>query len=151
MEVKVSGLDQVFKNLEATSEQIIQALARALYEDGGALLKEAQAITPWEFGVLVGSGYVTLPEITGSKIKVVLGFGGAAQAYAEIVHERLDVYHKPPTQAKYLETPFNARAKGFDQRIGRAVADILKRCLMKLGTTYNPSASRAHIKRHCHT
>jgi hypothetical protein len=126
MEIKVSGIDKVVKNLAATGEQIIQAVARALYEDGNALKLDAQAITPVDIGTLRSSGYVTLPEITGNEIKVVVGFGGAARAYAEIVHERLDVYHKPPTQAKYLETPFNARAKGFDQRIGKAVADILK-------------------------
>src|SRR4030095_6802232 len=126
MDVKVSGIDKVVKNLAATNEEITRALARALYEDGNALKLEAQAITPVDIGTLRSSGYVTPPEITGNEIKVVVGFGGAAQAYAEIVHERLDVYHEPPTQAKYLETPFNARAKGFDQRSGRAVADILK-------------------------
>jgi len=158
MDVKVSGLDQVVKNLEATSEQIIQALARALYEDGNALLNEAKTLVPVDLGTLASSGYVTLPEITGDTIEVTVGFGGAAKAYALYVHEgtgpavghasyfppkealedwanrhgipvgavQLAIYRRGTKPTKYLEEPFNARAKGFDQRIGRAVADILK-------------------------
>src|SRR4030095_6764164 len=158
MEVKVSGLDQVFKNLEATSEQIIQALARALYEDGNALLNEAKAIVPVDLGTLKSLGFVTFTEISAGTIDVTVGFGGAAKAYAVYVHEgtgpavghasyfppkealeawankhvipvgalQWAIYRRGTRPTKYLEEPFNHRAKGFDQRIGRAVADILK-------------------------
>ena len=43
-----------------------------------------------------------------ARIKVVVGYEAP---YAIYVHENLEAYHKPPTQAKYLEQPSRERKK----------------------------------------
>lgn len=126
MEVRTTGLDKVLENLNALPEQIISALGRALYQEGEGLMAEAKPITPIDTGVLRSSGFVKPPAVTDNDIVVEVGFGGAAASYALIVHERLDAYHNPPTQAKYLEEPFNRRTKGYNERIARAVIATLK-------------------------
>jgi hypothetical protein len=47
---------------------------------------------------------------------------GYEAPYTIFVHERLDLYHEPPTQAKFLEQP--AREWAF--RLGRMVFDLMK-------------------------
>lgn len=57
-------------------------------------------------GTLRASGYVARPQRDGKKISVTMGYGGAAEAYAVVQHERLD-YRHTTGQAKYLESVLN--------------------------------------------
>jgi hypothetical protein len=57
-------------------------------------------------GTLRASGYVNRPEREGRKLTVTMGYGGAAEAYAVVQHERLD-YRHTTGQAKYLESVLN--------------------------------------------
>jgi hypothetical protein len=102
-------------------------MGKALYQEGNDILRAAKVLTPVDTGVLKGSGFVNRPEVTGAEVSVTLGFGGAASAYAEVQHEELSYYHKPPTQAKYLEQPFTeAVNSGMEQRIARKLQQELK-------------------------
>ena len=91
---------------------------------------KSKPITPVEFGPLRASGFVDLPVSAGERIYVLLGFGGASAPYAIYVHERMDLRHKPPTQAKYLEQPFRQAQSGMDgrmaERVGRRIEDAAK-------------------------
>jgi hypothetical protein len=117
IEVEITGLDQLARNLAAQNELAIKDLAGAMYREAQALIAEAKVITPWKFGTLRSSGYVELPDIQGNQIIVTAGFGGAAQAYAIYVHEDPAAHHAPPTQYKFLEEPFNRRQPGLLDRI----------------------------------
>jgi len=65
------------------------------------------------------------PSVTGSSVEILLGYGGAASAYALYQHENLDLRHPDPTnphsdpkgQAKYLETPVRDQTKGLAGRL----------------------------------
>jgi len=93
-------------------------LAGALYEEATDIMAKAIPITPIEFGPLRASGRVEPPEVSGTSVSVTLGFGGAAAPYAVYVHERMDLSHKPPTQAKFLEQPVLEAQSGFGARLG---------------------------------
>ena len=54
-----------------------------------------------------------------ANLKLVVGYEAE---YAVHVHERLDLYHEPPTQAKFLEQP--GRELAF--RMGKKIADLMK-------------------------
>lgn len=111
------------RTLRLLGEKAPDAMGSALYQEGNDILRAAKEITPFDEGVLRGSGFVDLPKVSGGEVTVDLGFGGAASDYAEVQHEELSYYHKPPTQALFLEQPFNeAVANGMDVRI----ADKLK-------------------------
>lgn len=92
-------------------------MGAGLYQEGQAILRDTLPITPIEFGNLRASGQVEGPTLEGGSLEVTIGFGGASAPYALYVHERLDAYHEPPTQAKFLETTVNEHAKDFAGRM----------------------------------
>lgn len=118
--VDFKGGDAVMRALRLLGEKAPDAMGKALYQEGNDILRAAKVLTPIDTGVLKGSAFVNLPEVSGAEVSVTLGYGGAASDYAEVQHEELSYYHKPPTQAKYLEQPFNEAVNGgMDQRIAR--------------------------------
>ena len=104
--------------LRLLGEKAPDAMGKALYQEANDIIREAKVLTPFDTGVLHGSAFVNLPEVSGAEVSVTLGYGQAAKDYAEIQHEELSYYHKPPTQAKFFEQPFQeATGNGMEQRI----------------------------------
>lgn len=95
---------------------------------GDAIYAEAELImtdskdnyVPVDIGTLKASGYVNEPEEVGHKVSVELGYGGEADDYAWVQHERLDFHHEVG-EAKYLETPFNEAVNGLEGRLAERV------------------------------
>ena len=113
--------------LRLLGEKAPDAMGKALYQEANDIIREAKVLTPFDTGVLHGSAFVDLPKTNGGEVSVTLGYGQAASAYAEVQHEELSYYHKPPTQAKFLEQPFNeAVGNGMEQRIAYKLQQELK-------------------------
>lgn len=91
------------------------------------IMTEAKRLCPVETGALRGSGLVRLAEAETGRLIVTLGFGGPAAPYAGIVHERLDVRHRPPTQAKFLEVPVNHAAPTIPAELAARIRRGLQR------------------------
>lgn len=79
--------------------------------ESGAVLKEAlepvfelsQVYVPRDTQALAKSGYLEVRRI-GARNVAELGYARAGRpSYAAFVHENLEMYHKAPTQAKFLE------------------------------------------------
>jgi hypothetical protein len=90
--------------------------AGALYREGERIMTEAKRRTPVDTGALRASGFVHPPVVTGQRITLLLGFGGAAAPYALIVHEDLQARHTVG-QAKYLESVLHEALPGMDDRL----------------------------------
>lgn len=103
-----------------------QAAVRALYQLGEEILTQSQEIVPVDTGSLKRSGHTTLPAIEGDQIVVTIGYGGPSAPYALPVHERIDVFHRPPTQAKFLESPVLAAAKRLETALTQAVQNSVR-------------------------
>lgn len=116
--VDFKGGEEVMRALRLLGEKAPSAMGSALYQEANDILREAKVLTPFDTGVLAGSAFVDTPQINGAEVSVTLGYGQAAKEYAELQHEELSYYHKPPTQAKFLEQPFQeAASNGMEQRI----------------------------------
>lgn len=111
------GVATLIERLQKLEVEADVKLGSALYQEAQVILKETLPITPIQYGNLRTSGHVDPPATTGATTTVVIGFGGAAAPYALYVHERLDLAHKPPTQAKFLETVVNLHAVDFGERM----------------------------------
>jgi hypothetical protein len=93
-------------------------MERALYEFAlGRVMPLAKERTPVEFGTLRDSGLVDPPTSGFGYVKVELGFGGAASAYAIYVHEDLDAHHDVG-QAKFLSSAMDDTAADFLEEVG---------------------------------
>jgi hypothetical protein len=75
---------------------------------------KSQAWCPVRTGELKASGYL---EITGKTVEMGYGFGNKPW-YTVFVHENLDQYHAPPTQAKFLERAMKEDMNAIFYRIG---------------------------------
>jgi hypothetical protein len=124
--VSVSGADEFARKMRQAPDLAMKALEAALFQEQSAVIAEAQARTPVDTGVLRGSGTVLPPEVSGTKVTVEAGFGGAAQGYAIPVHERMGVSH-PTGQAKFLEQPFLERAPKIPGNVARRIEKAFER------------------------
>jgi hypothetical protein len=118
IKARIRGSKALQRELKRRARGAPKALARALFLEAEQIMGKSKRIVPVRFGTLKSSGHVQLPVIAGKKVTVTLGYGGAAAPYAVFVHER-PARHKPPTQWKYLEQPFNEAIPGMAGRIAR--------------------------------
>lgn len=126
VELELRGQTELARAFRLLGPQGTKAMAMALFQEGERIMAAAKMLTPVDTGVLVGSGHVQLPVIQGDSVAVTLGFGGAASDYAVEVHESLTAYHRPPTQAKYLEQPFMEAQVGMEMRLAQDLWTELK-------------------------
>lgn len=120
--LQIEGADQLLARLQRARKDSIRIIGPALYAEAWLIMADSKHIVPFEQGTLSGSGTVFAPEYTANSVTVRLGYGGAAQAYAVVQHERTDFRHAQGRQAKYLLTPMVSAAKvltsRLEQRIG---------------------------------
>jgi len=118
---------QQFRAQWAQSKRtVLRAIAAELYRQGELIMGESKQPynVPIDQGILRNSGQVQLPKISPGtgRVRVVLGYGGAASAYAAYQHENLALRHPGGGRAKYLEIPAMERASVIGQEVGAAIA-----------------------------
>lgn len=123
--LKIKGVKKVAKRIAQASKTIDVVTASAVYAAGSAIMTEAKRRAPVDHGDLRGSGYVSLPEQKGRKVRSEIGFGGPASAYAIVQHERTDFSHDVG-EAKYLERAISAKQKAAFQQAFNAAKRALK-------------------------
>jgi len=117
----MKGVPEGIRNLENIRRRLLKGMEAGLYHEAERIMADSKTnYVPVDLGTLKGSGRVEQPTNDGQTIRVTLGYGGAASAYALVQHERLD-YHHTVGQAKYLETPVMNAAHGLGQRLGMSV------------------------------
>jgi hypothetical protein len=118
------GVTLEFTNLQAFAQALaayqgdtVRAAAGALFREGERIMTRSKRdFVPVLTGALRASGRVEPPQIAGTEITVILGYGGASAPYALVVHEDLQAHHTVGS-AKYLEIPRNEAVAGMDARL----------------------------------
>lgn len=124
--IELIGAPELARTLATAGPQGVRALKQALNEEGQIAFRNSQRLVPVDTGTLRRSGILLLAREKGSSmIEVVMGYGGAASAYALRQHENLSYRHKQGQQAKYLEEPVRARQEKLSQNIQRRMQRIL--------------------------
>ena len=124
--IDLIGNDKLIGLLIKGGARAATATARAILEEGQIAFAESQRLVPVETGNLRSSGQLIGPTVLGDTVEVTIAYGGADAPYALIVHERLDISHDSPTQAKYLEQPMLRAAEGILARIADRVEEALR-------------------------
>lgn len=112
--------------LRAAQLEAPKAVAQAIYEEAQVIFAKSQILVPVDTSALRGSGDVSAIQGSGQGVYVDIYYGGPAAPYALYVHEIIGNYHKPPTQAKYLEQPFMQSLAEIQNNISRRIIHILK-------------------------
>lgn len=98
-----SSMDGIIRNFRDLINSIKAAAPEAMIEALEPTFDKAQLYCPVDTGALVESGLLEAESnADDSHPKVVISFGRGVP-YAAFVHERTDIFHKPPTRAKWLQ------------------------------------------------
>lgn len=95
----VIGVPDTIARIRHFREVAEDAAERGLIKAAEMLLEQSNLICPIDTGYLRESGHVVV-EGKGFKTKAYIVYDAE---YAIYVHERLDLFHEEPTQAKFLE------------------------------------------------
>ena len=140
-EFSILGAKEVREKILQMARETPRKVAEALHDEAQLTMTEAKKLVPVVTGTLRASGVVPKATISGRNIEQVMGFGGAASAYAMSVHENPRAGHtygfSPEGRAygkiaykgklrrgysrvgqwKFLEQPFLARVSGLTDRL----------------------------------
>jgi hypothetical protein len=94
-----------FKNLIDSPNRVRRGIKRGVNEVMQEVFDESQELVPVDTGSLKDSGIFISAQDKGNGVEASISYGNALVTYAIDVHEDLQVFHEPPTQAKYLEIP----------------------------------------------
>lgn len=122
-------LAQVMGRMTRIEKSVRNAYMGAAYQEMAKVLRVSLRLVPVDDNILRSSAWLSKPFDLGSKVLVKIGYG---THYAIYVHEILTNYHKPPTQAKYLEQPMRAALPTMAKAIARRA-----KYLWKTGKTVN--------------
>ena len=126
MSVHWEGMNEFNKWLSNAGGSVQKAAAAELYRQGERIMTDSKArYVPVDRGALRGSGHVKQPHISGSRVEVELGYGGAAKAYALVQHEAMHFQHTVGGP-KYLERPVKAARRRVSDAVGRAIQKALE-------------------------
>lgn len=123
---RLEGTAELKRALVRAGALAIPALAASAVEEQEKVMADAKVDTPVDTGTARASGTVYPPEISATEVKVVAGFGGAAEDYIIPLHERLDVSHVTGS-AKFLEKAFLLRAREMPRNLALGVYAALRR------------------------
>ena len=131
------------RRLDAYDAAVTQEIEQAQLDVAYQVYDLSQVYVPVETGALKASGTVqefSTQAVLGRKrpaggryaptastfgVQVVYGEGPSSE-YAVIVHEDLEAFHEPPTQAKFLERAVNEVAPQMAQQIGDGIVRATK-------------------------
>ena len=122
IQVRFEGLQQVKMHFETIRRRAPVAFREALIEALDIPFRESQRLVPVDKGDLKRSGKIDDSLGGGEVVIAEITYGNDQVPYAFWVHERLDLTHKPPTQAKFLEQP----VKAFYPMMSSVIAGIMK-------------------------
>jgi hypothetical protein len=100
-------------------EEMYEEMAAELY----AVRDESLRLCPIDTGLLRSTIYVYVRKFSGGSMAGQISYN---TPYAVYVHENPDAYHKPPTQWKFLEVPWNQRRNGMVGAIKRRVLRLVR-------------------------
>lgn len=116
----ISGIEEMYKKLSKLEGFSPNAFGQAMYQEAQVEMTESKKRVPVDTGTLRASGFVEDPKRQWRNISVTMGYGGAAEAYALIVHEDLEAAHTVG-QAKYLESVLQESAPHMAARIAKRI------------------------------
>lgn len=121
MRIVWKNKDQLLSRIQNVGRRFPKRLKSGLRIEAEIDMTESKRRVPVEHGVLRASGYVSETEQSGNNFYVELGYGGAAEDYAIVQHERLDFKHPRGGQAKFLESVINESRDTILERLAKRI------------------------------
>ncbi len=124
IQVHIEGLEKFQAAIVELGVKADTGLASALFHEAEGIMRASKQQAPVDSGVLRGSGHVGLPQRTAAGVTVTFGYGGAAQAYANI-QETHDDYTHAVGKSRYLGDPVHDAAHGMGERLALSLRKFI--------------------------
>lgn len=110
------NLMKVIRGIEGLTPEALEYGVQPIYD-------LSQVYVPRKTEALANSGSIDA-SVTSRGARVVVSYGkGGEPEYAVFVHEMVDYYHAPPTQAKFLEQAVNEEVGNVRDRVAEFLKD----------------------------
>lgn len=116
---EISGLKEVYKNLNITEEEIVKAALKGQKVLAQNILGESQKLVPVDTGTLKRSGHVSTEGNT-----TTISYN---TPYALKQHEDASLNHPKGGEPKYLERPFNEKVQEYENYISTEVYKAMRK------------------------
>ncbi len=127
IKLTVLGTKEILRKLQEAGPRAYKAIGAGLYAEGNNIMADSKPKVPVDRGTLKGSGYVTLPELSDTNVRVEIGYGGWAAPYAVVQHEHTEYSHPEGGEAKFLEKPMNEHSGSFQRNVAYFAAQAFER------------------------
>jgi len=117
---ELKGTAEVHAKIAEALRSMSGKAEAALYQEAEREMAASKLRVPVDTGTLRDSGHVQQPERDASGVSVTMGYGGAAEDYAIIQHESLELHHTVG-QAKFLESVLQESAPHLLERIANRI------------------------------
>jgi len=115
------SIRSVRKQVSAALRSVKNALPAAAEMAMQPIFDESQRLVPVLTGELKESGFLEVSGELGT-VRVSIGYArGGKPDYAVFVHEMVDLKHKAPTQAKFLQQPLEEQIDEIAPRMAAAM------------------------------
>lgn len=123
IDIDLTGYNEILRKLDDQSIEILLGEVEKEVEDTIQLaFMESQLEVPVDTGLLRSTGKAWPVEKDGDGMEARITYG---THYGPYVHERVDIHHKPPTKAKFLEDPMKRQEKPFVEAVKRIFSEML--------------------------
>lgn len=120
-----AGMRSIEKDVQYIMDQFEDVTPEIMYDALKPTFDKTQERVPKRTNALANSGYLEIVERRG-KPTVELGYAkGGYPDYAVYVHEMLEIPHRAPTSAKFVEGPVNEDLGDIIDRITSAYRDFM--------------------------
>ncbi len=108
---------QISTNMQLVADHVHNVTPDAIRWGLQPAFDESQRLVPKDTLKLMHSGFIEVRQVSGGA-QATIGYARYGRPdYATFVHERLDIRHAPPTQAKFLEVAIDKHMGAFGRRV----------------------------------
>lgn len=110
----INKLDLVINSIKGLTPEVLLEILEPV-------LEQSQIYCPVKTGALKNSSYLeVMQQGSGGTISAEIGYGrGGVPHYTIFVHEDMEKFHVPPTQAKFLERAVDEILPNIEEQILR--------------------------------
>lgn len=126
--IKLGGDETLRRILAAGSGKTVIAVGGALLQCAQLVMRASLEQVPVKDAVLKGSATINDPKFSNGLIKVVMGYGGAASAYALYQHNAPDGWHytRPGSKSHYLSDPLMEALPVIEKTLAFRIGQMLQ-------------------------
>jgi hypothetical protein len=125
--IELEGIEALRQSWQRLLPQARTGAAQALKTEAERILESSLPLVPVDTGLMLSSGMVEGPTVSGQEATVLIRYGGHGLApYTIRQHEDTTLNHPNGGQSHFLSEPVFAATGGMAERLGAIIGPALR-------------------------